>query len=625
MNPVVQIENLTKSFGNHVLLDNISFSIFDNMRVGLIARNGTGKTTLLKLLAGLDTPDSGNITWRGDISAGYLDQNPILDNDLTIEGNVFKGNINASEAISMYQKALLSDSKYDLAHATELMDSSNAWGLETTARQILTQLKIVNLSQSVDTLSGGQQKRVAMAATLVSQPDFLILDEPTNHLDLDMIEWLEAYLVMNKPTMLMVTHDREFLDRICTDIIEIEDKQIYWYKGNYAHFLEKREERINAQINRAERTKNIYKHELDWIRRTPSARSGKAKYRIDSFNQLREEALKHSSEKDIRINIGAARLGKKILEAVNLSKSYGELKILDNFSYNFRRFERLGIVGNNGTGKSTFLDLITGTILPDTGHIDTGETIVTGYYKQEGIAFDENSKVIDAVRDIAEVVTMGNGNKLSVSQFLTMFMFPPNVQNSYISKLSGGEKRRLYLCTVLMKSPNFLILDEPTNDLDIQTLTVLEEYLETFSGVVLAVSHDRRFLDKVVDGLLIFEGNAAISGFPGNYGDYYIWKREQHKNEARQIKQKNKDDNKTKATCRDNTKITYAEKRELETLTFEIAQLESEKKLLEEELEQSTTCYQEITKKSERIGKIIELLDTKSYRWFELIEKSESQ
>jgi ATP-binding cassette subfamily F protein uup len=624
MTPVLQIENLTKSFGSLVLLSEINFSIADNQRVGLIARNGAGKTTLLRTIAGFDNLDSGNIVWRNDIKVGYLDQNPVLDASKSILENVFLGHDEATMAITRYERALESANKTELQRATELMDTHNAWDLEIQARQILMQLKITDFSQPVNTLSGGQQKRVALAATLISRPDFLILDEPTNHLDLDMVEWLESFLASTKTTMLMVTHDRQFLDRVCTDIVEIDEKTIFWYRGNYSYFLEKRQERIDARQANMERTTNSFRRELEWIRRTPSARTGKAKYRIDAFYEIRDEASKRFDSKDVRINVGAARLGKKVLEGINLCKSFDGLKILDNFSYNFRRFERLGIVGRNGTGKSTFLNIITGNIPADSGTIETGETVVFGYYKQTGLNFDEESRVIDAVRDIAEVVKLGDGKTLTVSQFLTMFLFPPNVQNSFVHKLSGGEKRRLYLCTVLMKSPNFLILDEPTNDLDIQTLQVLEEYLENFPGVVLVVSHDRRFLDKVVDGLLIFEGDGEISGFPGNYSDYYDWNREQVKLQAEAARQKSENKTKPKElTQQKQVKMTFAEKRELETLTKEIENLENEKKTLENEVNNGSLDYQVLSVKSERIGQIINLLETKGERWLELMEKAE--
>ncbi len=624
MTPVLQIENLTKSFGSLVLLSNVNFTIADMQRVGLIARNGAGKTTLLRTIAGLDTPESGNIVWRNDTKVGYLDQSPVLDASKSILDNVFSGHDEASMAISRYEKALEFSDKAELQKATELMDATQAWDLENQAKQILMQLKITDFAQPINTLSGGQQKRVALAATLISRPDFLILDEPTNHLDLDMVEWLEGFLASAKTTMLMVTHDRQFLDRVCTDIMEIDEKEIFWYRGNYSYFLEKRQERVDARQANVERATNTFRRELEWIRRTPSARTGKAKYRIDAFYQIRDEASKRFDSKDVRINVGAARLGKKVLEAVNLSKSFDGLKILDNFSYNFRRFERLGIVGRNGTGKSTFLNIITGNISADSGTIDTGETVVFGYYKQTGIHFNEESRVIDAVREIAEVVKLGDGKNLTVSQFLTMFLFPPNVQNSFIHKLSGGEKRRLYLCTVLMKSPNFLILDEPTNDLDIQTLQVLEEYLENFPGVVLVVSHDRRFLDKVVDGLLIFDGNAEISGFPGNYSDFYDWNREQQKILAEAARKKTEGKTKPSEAKPKAGKMSFAEKRELESLTTEMESLEKEKKLLELEVNSGEFDYQALSIKSERIGQIINLLDTKGERWFTLMEKAES-
>ncbi|MDD2562606.1 MAG: ABC-F family ATP-binding cassette domain-containing protein [Salinivirgaceae bacterium] len=625
MAPILQLENYTKSFGELLLLSNISFTINSDQRVGLIARNGAGKTTLLRTIAGLDSPDSGNIVWQKDIKVGYLDQSPVLNQTLSILENVFKGHDEASIAINRYEKALESNDKKELEIASGLMDSLNAWELEIQARQILTQLKITDLSQNIATLSGGQQKRVALASTLISRPDFLILDEPTNHLDLEMVEWLEEFLATNHISMLMVTHDRSFLDRVCTDIMEIDDKQIFWYKGNYSYFLEKREQRIEARNANIEKSTNSFRRELEWMRRTPSARTGKAKYRIDAFYTIRDEASKRFNNDDVRINVGAARLGKKVLETIDLCKKFDNIKILDKFSYNFRRFERLGIVGKNGTGKTTFLNLITGNIKADSGTIDTGETVVFGYYKQTGMTFDENMKVIDAVREIAEVVKLGDGNSLTVSQFLNMFLFPPNVQNSYIHKLSGGEKRRLYLCTILMTSPNFLILDEPTNDLDIQTLQVLEEYLESFPGVVLVVSHDRRFLDKVVDGLLIFDGNADISGFPGNYSEYHTWVKEQQKVDAEALKLKSDNRIKTKTAVGKTTKMSFAEKRELEALTIEIETLEQTKIDLENEVNSGLSDYVLLEEKSKNIGEIIEILDIKGERWLELMEKSESQ
>lgn len=623
MTPYLQVEDVSKSFGDLVLFKNIKFTIGKDQRVGFIARNGAGKTTLLKIIAGIESKDSGNIVWQKDLSVGYLDQNPTLNKSKSIIENVFEASNEKAEAIRCYQKAMAGHSKEEMAHALEQMDKHNAWDLDVKARQILTQLKITELNQSVGTLSGGQQKRVALAAALINDPDFLILDEPTNHLDLDMVEWLEDFLKTSRVTLLMVTHDRFFLNRVCTDIIELDHKEVYWYKGNYSYFIEKRQDRISARSAQIDKASNLLKRELDWMRRSPPARTTKAKYRIDAFYDLRAKATQRFSNSNVKINVGAARLGKKILEAKGLGKSFGDLTILNNFSYTFNRFERLGIVGDNGTGKSTFLNVITQAIKADKGTIEVGETVVFGYYRQEGMKIPEDMRVIDVAREVAEVVTLGDGKTLSVSQFLNMFLFAPDVQNAYVNKLSGGEKRRLYLLTILMRNPNFLILDEPTNDLDIETLNVLENYLENFPGVVLAVSHDRHFLDKVVDGLLIFDGNGEISGFPGSYSDYYDWKKEQLREEqASQKPLENKQ--KQKASSAKVRKLSYAERREMEALSIEIEQLENEKADIESTINSGNLPHDELLNKSHRIAEIIKLLDTKGERWLELMEIDEN-
>lgn len=623
MVPYLQVEDISKSFGDLVLFQDIRFGVGKDQRVGLIARNGAGKTTLLRIIAGLESHDSGNVVWTNGIRVGYLDQNPLLDASKSIIENVFSSSEHKGEAVFAYQKAMASHSKSEMQHALELMDKHSAWDIEVRARQILTQLKITNLEQSVKTLSGGQQKRVALAAALINEPDFLILDEPTNHLDLDMVEWLEDFLRNSRITMLMVTHDRFFLNRVCTDIIEIDQKELFWYKGNYAYYIEKRQERIEARSAQVEKATNLYRRELDWMRRSPPARTTKAKYRIDAFYEIRSKATQRFSNSNVRINVGAARLGKKILEAKGLEKSFGSLNILKEFSYTFNRFERLGIVGDNGTGKSTFLNVITQAIPVDKGIIEVGETVVFGYYRQEGMKIREDMKVIDVAREVAEVVTLGDGKTLSVSQFLNMFLFAPEVQNAYVYKLSGGEKRRLYLLTILMRSPNFLILDEPTNDLDIETLNVLETYLENFPGVVLVVSHDRHFLDKVVDGLLIFEGNGEISGFPGSYTDYYDWKKEKLKLEQQNQKPAEAKV-KPKATPSKARKLTYAERKEMETLSVEIEQLENEKAEIESTINSGTIPHDELIGQSNRIAELIHLLDSKGERWLELMDIDEN-
>ncbi len=623
MIPYLQAIDISKSFGVLELFSNIRFTVAKDQRVGFIARNGAGKTTLLRIIAGKKSPDSGEIVWQNDLTIAHLDQNPILDNSKSIVENVFHSNQEKATAISNYQLALKSENKDQLHEALEMMDRLSAWDAETEASQILTQLKITNLEQDVSTLSGGQQKRVALAAALINHPDFLILDEPTNHLDLDMVEWLEDYLKNSRITLLMVTHDRFFLNRVCTDILELDQKELFWYKGNYSYYLEKRQERIAARSAQVEKASNLFRRELDWMRRSPPARTSKAKYRIDAFYELRAKATQQFSNNNVRINLGAARLGKKILEAKGLEKSFGSLNILKDFSYTFNRFERLGIVGDNGTGKSTFLNIITNSIPADKGTIEVGETVVFGYYRQEGMNIREDMKVIDLAREVAEVVRLGDGKTLSVSQFLNMFLFSPDVQNGFVYKLSGGEKRRLYLLTILMQNPNFLILDEPTNDLDIETLNVLENYLENFPGVVLAVSHDRHFLDKVVDGLLIFEGNGEISGFPGSYSDYYDWKKEQQRLEQKISKPADVKP-KSKTATNKPRKLTFAERKEMETLSAEIDRLENEKAEIETQINSGLLPHDHLTALSQRIAQIIETLDPKSERWLELMEIDEN-
>ena len=622
MIPYLQIEDLSKSFGVLELFRNLRFTVAKGQRVGLVARNGAGKTTLLRIIAGTEPGDSGEVVWQNDLTIAHLDQNPILDASKSIVENVFGSNPERADAIYKYRLALKDESKEKLHDAIELMDRHAAWDAELEAQQILTKLKITDLQQRVATLSGGQQKRVSLAAALVNNPDFLILDEPTNHLDLDMVEWLEEFLSSSKITLLMVTHDRMFLNRVCTDIIEFDQKELYWYRGNYSYYLEKRQERIDARNSQVEKAANLYRRELDWMRRSPPARTSKAKYRIDAFYDLRARATERFSNANVRINVGAARLGKKILEAKGLGKSFGDLLILKDFSYTFNRFERLGIVGDNGTGKSTFLNIITGLVPADTGVIDVGETIVFGYYRQEGMSIREDMKVIDVAREVAELVTLSDGKRITVPQFLNMFLFAPEVQNTFVYKLSGGEKRRLYLLTILMQNPNFLILDEPTNDLDIETLNVLEEYLAGFPGVVLAVSHDRHFLDKVVDGLLIFEGNGEVSGFPGSYSDYYGWKKEQQRNVQRVVKPTDEKP-KPKSDSDRPRKLTFAERKELQELSTEIEALEAENRALETEVNSGTLHHEELLAKSQRIAEIIELLDAKGERWLELMELDE--
>ena len=520
----LQVEDLTKSFGELLLFEKISFGIAQGQRVGLIAKNGSGKTTLLNILAGREGYDEGRITYRNDIRVGYLEQSPHYPEDLSvIEACFYHGNA-VVDLIREYEKCMETPGNPGLDRLLAQMEQEKAWDYERKAKQILSQLKIHDFSQKVKFLSGGQLKRVALANVLITEPDFLILDEPTNHLDLDMVEWLEEYLGRNSVTLLMVTHDRYFLDRVCSEIIEIDNRQIYGYKGNYSYYLEKRQERIDATNAEIARANNLYRTELEWMRRMPQARGHKARYREEAFYDLEKVARQRTYDASVKLDVKASYIGSKIFEAEHLCKSFGDLKILDDFSYIFSRYEKMGIVGNNGTGKSTFIKILMGIEKPDSGKLEIGETVRFGYYSQDGLKFDEQMKVIDVVTDIAEVIELGNGKRLTASQFLQHFLFTPETQHSYVYKLSGGEKRRLYLCTVLMRNPNFLVLDEPTNDLDIVTLQVLEEYLQNFKGCVIVVSHDRYFMDKVVDHLLVFNGQGDIRDFPGNYSDYREWK-----------------------------------------------------------------------------------------------------
>lgn len=583
----LQVDNLTKSFGDNLLFKRISFGLFENQRTALIAKNGAGKSTLLKIIAGKEGYDEGSVTFRAGLKVAILEQDPSFEKGSSI-GDICN---KSEDPLQM--------------------------------KQVLGKLKIHDLDAVTDNLSGGQIKRIALAQVLASKPNLLILDEPTNHLDLEMVEWLENYLRKSKLALLMITHDRYFLDRVCNEILELDQQQLFSYKGNYSYYLEKRQERINNQNAELARANNLYRKELDWMRRQPQARAGKAQYRIDSFYQLEEKIKGKRKVENVQLEVKAGYLGSKIFEAKYISKSFGDLKILDNFYYNFGRYEKLGIVGNNGTGKSTFVKMLIGEELPDSGSFDIGETVRFGYYSQQGMKFNDQMKVIDAVREIAEEVQMGDGRKLNVSQFLQHFLFSPETQHNYIAKLSGGERRRLYLCTVLMKSPNFLVLDEPTNDLDIVTLNVLEEYLQSFKGCVIVISHDRYFMDKVVDHLFVFHGNANVQDFPGNYTDYRLWremKEEQERLEKENTKKTLPNPQEDRNANRPKVKMSYKEKREFEELEKEIAQLEEEKKELETLLCSGSLSADDMLKKSNRIGEIIEALDRKELRWLELSE-----
>lgn len=589
-NPYLDVQHLTKSFGSLVLFNDISFSVAEGQKVGLIAKNGTGKSTLLSILSGKEGYDSGEIIFRRDLRVGMLEQAPDFDPAESVLDACFNHKDDPEKVLK--------------------------------AKQILTQLKIRDLEQPMGQLSGGQQKRVALANVLITDPDLLILDEPTNHLDLEMIEWLEGFLNRGNKTLLMVTHDRFFLDRVCSVIIELDDQTIYTYRGNYSYYLEKRQERIDNRRAEIARANNLYRTELEWMRRMPQARGHKARYREEAFYELEKVAKQRIEERQIRLKSRNVYIGSKIFECQYVSKAFEEKVILKDFYYNFSRFEKMGIVGNNGTGKSTFIKMLLGQVAPDSGKFDIGDTVRFGYFSQEGLQFDDQMKVIDVVKDIAEYIDMGGGKHFSASQFLQYFLFTPEQQHNYVYKLSGGERRKLYLCTVLMKNPNFLVLDEPTNDLDIVTLQILEEYLQDFPGCVIVVSHDRYFMDKVVDHLLVFKGEGEIKDFPGNYTQYRQWSQLQP-NEPQESKEV-KDEKETKTTSDINNqqkrKLTYKEKREFEQLEKEIADLEAEQQALEEALCSGTLSVEELTEKSKRLPLLKDELDEKSMRWLELSE-----
>lgn len=620
----LQVEGLTKSFGDLILFQNISFGIAEGQRIGLIAKNGSGKTTLLNILAGKESYDEGTISFRRDLRVAYLEQDPQYPKDISVLQACFLSGNDVTDLIAEYERVINSDDHSNLDEILQRMDLLQAWDYEHRAKQILAQLKIKNFDQRISQLSGGQLKRVALANVLITEPDLIILDEPTNHLDLDMVEWLEGYLQRSRLSLLMVTHDRYFLDRVCSEIIEIDQKQIYQYKGNYSYFLEKRDERVNAQNQELDRANNILRKELEWMRRQPQARGTKSKSRIDAFYDLEKKAQQVRDAGNVSLEMKGSYIGNKIFEAEHVYKAFGDLKILEDFNYIFSRYEKLGIVGNNGTGKSTFIKMLMGEVAPDKGHFDIGETVKFGYYSQDGLLFDEQMKVIDVIQDIAEVIDLGNGSRLTASQFLQHFLFPPEKQHNFVYKLSGGEKRRLYLCTVLIKNPNFLVLDEPTNDLDIVTLSILEEYLKNFKGCVIVVSHDRYFMDKVVDHLLAFSGNAIIKDFPGNYTEYREWKEVQEALEKEiEISNKPKED-KSAATIlpskEEKKKLSYKEKREFEELDSLIPKLEEEKSAIENELSSGSLSNDDLLNKSQRISQLIEEIEEKTMRWMELSE-----
>ena len=590
--PYLDVQNLTKSFGAQVLFKDISFSIAEGQHIGLVAQNGTGKSTLLSILTGKEGYDSGSIIYRNDLRVGMLEQSPHFDPEESVLDACFNHEGNPERILK--------------------------------AKQILTILKLYDLDQPMGQLSGGQQKRVALANVLILEPDFLILDEPTNHLDLEMIEWLEGYLSRGNKTIFMVTHDRYFLDNVCNTILELDNNTIYTYRGNYSYYLEKRQERIDNTRAEIARANNLYRTELEWMRRMPQARGHKARYREEAFYELEAKAKQRIEERQVRLKSSSVYIGSKIFECQYVSKRFDEKVILNEFYYNFSRFEKMGIVGNNGTGKSTFVKMLLGDVTPDSGKFDIGETVRFGYFSQEGLKFREDQKVIDIITDIADYIDLGGGKHMTASQFLNYFLFSPEQQHNYVYKLSGGEKRKLYLCTVLMKNPNFLVLDEPTNDLDIQTLQILEEYLQDFPGCVIVVSHDRYFMDKVVDHLLVFKGDGEIQDFPGNYTQYRDYQKMKSKEEEQQkpAKNSNTSGNDAKKDYRNNQKrkLSFKEKREYEQLTDKIAQLEEEKQQLEEELCSGNLSVDELTEKSKRLPILKEELDELELRWLELAE-----
>ena len=590
--PYLDVQNLTKSFGAQVLFKDISFSIAEGQHVGLVAQNGTGKSTLLSILTGKEGYDSGSISYRNDLRVGMLEQSPHFDPEESVLDACFNHEGNPERLLK--------------------------------AKQILTMLKLYNLEQPMGQLSGGQQKRVALANVLILEPDFLILDEPTNHLDLEMIEWLEGYLSRGNKTIFMVTHDRYFLDNVCNTILELDNNTIYTYRGNYSYYLEKRQERIDNTRAEIARANNLYRTELEWMRRMPQARGHKARYREEAFYELEAKAKQRIEERQVRLKSSSVYIGSKIFECQYVSKRFDDKIILNDFYYNFSRFEKMGIVGNNGTGKSTFVKMLLGEVAPDSGKFDIGETVRFGYFSQEGLKFRDDQKVIDIITDIADYIDLGGGKHMTASQFLNYFLFSPEQQHNYVYKLSGGEKRKLYLCTVLMKNPNFLVLDEPTNDLDIQTLQILEEYLQDFPGCVIVVSHDRYFMDKVVDHLLVFKGEGEIQDFPGNYTQFRDFQKMKSKEEEQQKPTKNSSPtaNEQKKDYRNNTKrkMSFKEKREYEQLSDKIAQLEEEKQQLEEELCSGNLSVDELTEKSKRLPILKDELDELELRWLELAE-----
>lgn len=630
---LLSVNNLSKSFGDRTLFKGISFGINFGDKVALVAKNGSGKSTLFKILKGTEIADEGDVVFRKGISISFLDQDIILNEELSIIHHVFLSENNLTGCIKQYDKAIkLSESGHpdaaqQMEQALDLMNELNAWDYEKTVKEILSRLELNDINQKIKTLSGGQKKRLALAQVLINKPDLLIMDEPTNHLDVDMIEWLEFYLKKESISILLVTHDRYFLDEVCNSVIEIDDTKLYEYKGNYEYYILKKAEReqlLNAEIDKA---RNLYRRELEWVRKMPKARGTKAKARVDAFSEVEEKAKQKRINKTIELSVKMERLGSKIIELIKLSKSFGDKKILESFSYTFKKGEKIGLIGKNGVGKSTFLNILQGLEPCDSGKIQVGETVIFGYYSQMGIKVSNEKRLIEVVRDIADYIPLANGTQLFASQLLTRFNFLPAMQYNYVGKLSGGEKRRLYLLTVLMKNPNFLILDEPTNDLDIVTLQTLEDFLLEFSGCVLLVSHDRYFIDKLADHVFVMEGNGLIKDFPGNYSDYREWKQQQQKQEQNKgavsapVFNQKKDEEPVKIESSEKQKrLSYKEQRELDLIEKEICELEIQKKELEQLLNE-TSDYQKLQEISSKLKLTSDYLDAKSFRWLELSEK----
>jgi ATP-binding cassette subfamily F protein uup len=614
----LQIDNLSKRFGDLALYENVSFGVAQGQKIGLVARNGAGKSTLFNMICGREPADGGAIVFRKNLRTGYLEQSPAFPEGWTVLQACFSSQNETVRLIADYEAALSADDARALETLIPRMEHAKAWDYERKAKQILSQLKITDFDQKTETLSGGQLKRVALANVLILDPELILLDEPTNHLDPDMIEWLEGYLKRSAVSLLMITHDRYFLDEVCNEIMEIDNRRLYFYKGNYSYYLDKRADRVEAMQAAVEQANSLMRKELEWMRRQPQARGTKAKYRIDAFHELEKKAGQREDDRDVKLNVKASYIGSKIFEAVRVCKNFGDRKILHQFSYTFSRYEKLGITGPNGAGKSTFIKLLTGELQPDSGRFDVGETVRFGYYSQEGLSFDGKMKVIDVVQNIAEYIDVGNGKSLSVSQFLNYFLFAPEKQHSYVHKLSGGEKRRLYLCTVLMRNPNFLVLDEPTNDLDIVTLNVLEDYLANFRGCVIVVSHDRYFMDRVVDHLLVFHGNADIRDFPGNYTQYRLWKSSSANPPDSCPAASVAPDKAAYRQPSDKKRLTYKEQKEVEALEIAIPALEKEKSALEESLNSGALSIDELNRHASRIGELITLIDEKTMRWLSL-------